>query len=82
MMGSIPALGDVGDIQLVDMSYYWGIRKASGIKSATSIHLLFDKEQTAFRFSMRLDGRCPFQSPVTTEFGNFQMSAFVLLAAR
>lgn len=82
MMGSIPQLGDVGDIQLVDMSYYWGIRKAAGIASATSIHLLFDKEQTAFRFSMRLDGRCPFQSPVTTEFGNFQMSAFVLLAAR
>lgn len=82
MMGSIPALGDVGDIQFVDMSYYWGIRKAAGIKSATSIHLLFDKEQTAFRFSMRLDGRCPFQSPITTEFGAFQMSAFVLLAAR
>lgn len=82
MMGSIPALGDVGDIQFVDLSYYWGIRKAAGIKSATSIHLLFDKEQTAFRFSMRLDGRCPFQAPVTTEFGAFQMSAFVLLAAR
>jgi HK97 family phage major capsid protein len=82
MMGSIPALGDLGDIQLVDMSYYWGIRKAAGIKSATSIHLLFDKEQTAFRFSMRLDGKCPFQSPVTTEFGSFQMSAFVLLQAR
>lgn len=82
MMGSIPALGDVGDIQFVDMSFYWGIRKAAGINSATSIHLLFDKDQTAFRFSMRLDGRCPFQTPVTTEFGSFQMSAFVLLAAR
>lgn len=82
MMGSVPAIGDVGDIMFCDFSYYWGIRKAAGIKSATSIHLLFDKEQTAFRFSMRLDGRCPFQSPVTTEFGSFQMSSFVLLAAR
>lgn len=82
LMGSIPALGDVGDIIFADLSYYWGIRKASGIKSATSIHLLFDKEQTAFRFSMRLDGRCPFTSPVTTENGGYQMSAFVLLQAR
>lgn len=82
MMSAMPALGDLGDIVLVDLSYYWLVRKASGIKSATSIHLLFDKEQTAFRFSMRLDGKCPFQAPVTTENGSYQMSAVVLLAAR
>jgi HK97 family phage major capsid protein len=82
LMGSMPALGDVGDIILADLSYYYMIRKAGGIKSATSIHLLFDKEQTAFRFSMRLDGKCPFTAPVTTEFGSYDMSAFVLLAAR
>jgi len=82
MMGSMPALGDLGDIIFCDLSYYYMIRKAGGIKSATSIHLLFDKEQTAFRFSMRLDGKCPFTSPVTTEFGAFDMSAIVLLEAR
>lgn len=82
LMGSMPAIGDVGDIIFADLSYYYMIRKAAGIKSATSIHLLFDKEQTAFRFSMRLDGRCPFVTPVTTEFGSYDMSAFVLLAAR
>ncbi len=82
LMAGSPALGDVGDIIFADLSYYYMIRKAGGIKSATSIHLLFDKEQTAFRFSMRVDGKCPFQSPVTTEFGSYQMSAFVLLEAR
>ncbi len=82
MMGSMPALGDLGDIILADMSYYWMIRKAAGVKSATSIHMNFDKEETAFRFSMRLDGRCPFQAPVTTEFGSYSVSAFVLLQAR
>lgn len=82
MMGSMPQLGNVGDIIFADWSYYYGIRKAGGIKSATSIHLYFDKEQTAFRFSMRLDGKTPFQSPVTTEFGSYQMSSFVLLQAR
>lgn len=81
MMGSIPALGDVGDIIFADLSYYYMIRKA-GIKSAQSIHLLFDKEQTAFRFSLRVDGKCPFTSPVTTEYGSFSMSGVVLLEAR
>ena len=82
LMGGMPAIGDVGDIIFGDLSYYYMIRKASGVKSATSIHLLFDKEMTAFRFSMRLDGKCPFQAPVTSEFGNYSMSAFVQLAAR
>lgn len=82
LMAGIPALGDVGDIIFGDLSYYYMIRKAGGVKSATSIHLHFDKEVTSFRFSMRLDGRCPFTSPVTTEFGSYQMSGFVLLEAR
>lgn len=82
MMGGMPALGDVGDIVFADLSYYYMIRKASGVKSATSIHLHFDKEITSFRFSLRLDGKVPFTAPVTTEFGSFSMSAFVNLEAR
>jgi HK97 family phage major capsid protein len=82
LMGGMPALGDVGDVIFADLSYYYMIRKAAGIKSATSIHLHFDKEITSFRFSFRLDGKCPFQTPVTTEFGNYQMSSFVTLQAR
>lgn len=82
MMAGMPAIGDLGDILLGDLSYYYMIRKASGIKSATSIHLHFDREITSFRFSLRLDGKVPFQSPVTTEFGNYTMSAFVNLEAR
>jgi HK97 family phage major capsid protein len=82
LMGGIPALGDVGDIIFADLSYYYMIRKAQGINAQTSIHLLFDKDQTAFRFTMRVDGKCPFQSAVTTEYGSYSMSAFVLLEAR
>ncbi|TXG78095.1 phage major capsid protein [Candidatus Dojkabacteria bacterium] len=82
LMGGMPAIGDVGDIVFADLSYYYMIRKAAGVKSATSIHLHFDKEITSFRFSLRLDGKCPFQSPVTTEFGSYQMSAFINLEAR
>lgn len=82
LMAGIPALGDLGDIIFGDLSYYYMIRKASGVKAATSIHLHFDKEITSFRFSLRLDGKCPYQSPVTTEFGAYSMSAFVQLEAR
>lgn len=82
LMGAMPALGDLGDIIFGDLAYYYMIRKAGGVKSATSIHLLFDKEQTAFRFSMRVDGKCPFKAPVTTEYGSYDMSAFILLEAR
>lgn len=82
LLGGMPALGDLGDIMFVDMKFYWMIKKAQGVKYATSIHLNFDKETTAFRFSLRLDGKSPFQSPVTTEFGSYNMSAFVMLEAR
>jgi HK97 family phage major capsid protein len=82
LMGGMPALGDVGDIVFADLSYYYMIRKAAGIKSATSIHLHFDREITSFRFSLRVDGKVPFTAPVTTEFGNYAMSAIVLLEAR
>jgi len=82
LMGGMPAIGDLGDIVFADLSYYYMIRKAAGVKSATSIHLHFDKEITSFRFSLRIDGKCPFQAPVTTEFGSYTMSAIVLLEAR
>lgn len=82
LMGGIPALGDLGDIIFADLSYYYMIRKAAGVKSATSIHLHFDKEVTSFRFSLRLDGKCPYTSPVTTENGSYSMSPFVQLEAR
>lgn len=82
LMAGMPALGDLGDIVLADLSYYTMIRKAAGIKAATSIHMYFDKEITAFRFSLRVDGKCPYQSPVTTENGGYAMSAFVQLEAR
>ena len=82
LMSGIPQLGDLGDIVFADLSYYYSISKASGVKSAESIHLLFDREITSYRFTMRVDGKCPFKSPVTTEFGSHQMSAFVQLEAR
>lgn len=82
MLGSMPQLGDEGDIMLADLSYYYSIVKTGGVKGSISTHLLFDKDQTAFKFTFRVDGGCPFKSPVSTQFGNYTMSGFITLADR
>ncbi len=82
MMSALPALGDPGDLLFADLSFYYSVLKAGGVKSAASIHLYFDKEITAFRFSFRIDGKCPYKAPVTTQYGSHEMSAFVNLAVR
>jgi HK97 family phage major capsid protein len=82
LLGGMPALGDQGDIILADLSSYYTITKASGIKQDMSAHLYFDQAVNAYRFLFRVDGRCPYKSPVTTELGAYQMSAIITLADR
>ena len=82
LIGSMPALGDAGDIVLADLSYYTAIVKTAGIKQSVSTHLFFDRDIQAYKWTFRVDGSCPYKAPVTTEFGNHQMSAIVTLAER
>ena len=82
LIGAMPALGDEGDIIFADLSYYYSIVKSAGIKQSVSTHLLFDKDQTAYKFTFRIDGNCPFQAPVETQYGAYEMSAIVTLEAR
>ena len=82
MMGAMPAVGDRGDIILANMSYYITALKTAGIKSQVSTHVYFDRDLAAFKFSFRVAGQCPYNSPVTTENGGYEMSGFVTLADR
>lgn len=82
LIGSMPALGDEGDVILANLQYYYTIVKSGGMKQAVSAHLFFDRDIQAYKFTMRIDGSCPFKTPVTTEFGNYTMSAFVTLENR
>ena len=82
MMGGVKALGDEGDISLVDLSHYISLVKTNGIRSDISQHIYFDKGMSCFRFTMRMAGHIPYKSPVTTENGSFQMSGIVTLEAR
>jgi len=75
-------LGTVGDIILADMSQCVLIEKG-GMQSASSIHVNFTYDETAFRFVYRVDGQPTWNSALTPYKGaaNTQ-SPFVVLATR
>jgi HK97 family phage major capsid protein len=71
-----------GDVILVDLSYYQTITKATGVQTATSMHLYFDADATAFRTTFRVDGQSKISKPIDPAKGNTQLSPYVQLAAR
>ena len=75
-------LGDRGDIALVDFSQYLLGTKAKGLAVAQSIHLRFDYDQTAFRFTLRYDGQPWWPAPLTPKYSTATLSPFVTLAER
>jgi HK97 family phage major capsid protein len=75
-------VGDVGDIILTDLQQYWAMRKASGVKVDTSIHLFFDQSVTAFRFVFRMNGQPAWSSAITPANSSNTLSWAVALAAR
>lgn len=75
------AIGDVGDIMLLDLDQYLLIEKG-GIESASSIHVRFLTDETTFRFVMRVNGQPIPSSAITPYKGAATLSPFVTLAAR
>lgn len=76
-----PALGSKGDIVLADFKQYLMVEKG-GTEMATSIHVKFLTDETAFRFIMRNNGQPWDNAPITTAKGNKKMSPFITLAER
>ena len=75
-----PALGALGDLMLVSPSQYQMIEKSGGIQSASSIHVYFTTDESAFRFVYRVDGAPTWNSTLTLKDSN-TVSPFVGLAA-
>ena len=74
-------VGDKGDILLGTWSEYLdGMR--GGIMEATSIHVRFLSNQTAFKFWMENDGKPWWTTALTQKKGGASLSPFVTLAAR
>jgi HK97 family phage major capsid protein len=78
-------LGDAGDLSFLDWSQYLIGQKAGadgGMKFASSIHLKFDYDQTAFRFVFRIDGQPWWPSAMTPRYSASTLSPFVTLGER
>ncbi len=77
------ALGDSGDIMLVDPSQYFVGLPAGGnaVEQASSIHVQFIYGQTAFRFTTWVAGQPGWRTFFTPEYGATQ-SPFIKLEAR
>lgn len=76
-------LGDAGDIILANLGFYaTGIQ--GGVRSAMSIHLRFDYNESAFRFLFAVDGQSWLASAITPykATSGQTLSPFVTLAAR
>lgn len=75
-------VGDLGDIMFVDMTSYLAVKKSSGLKSQTSIHLWFDQDLVAFKFTLRIGGQPWWSAPISPRDGSSTRSPFVTLASR
>ncbi|ODT50269.1 phage major capsid protein [Devosia sp. 63-57] len=81
-------IGDLGDVMLVDLAQYLtvtktgGGRDANGIKSDVSIHLWFDQDMVAFRFTMRVAGQPWWPSAIAQRDGANAQSPYITLASR
>lgn len=71
-----------GDVMLADWRQYQSITKAGGIQTATSMHLYFDADATAFRSTFRVDGAPKLAAPISPATGSATMSPFIQLGAR
>ncbi|WP_233343639.1 phage major capsid protein [Burkholderia cepacia] len=78
------AFSSQSDLSLISLKGYRTITKAGGLETATSMHLYFDANATAFRFIFRIDGQPVMQAPVTPPTGKSTntRSYFVTLGAR
>lgn len=75
-------IGDKGDIHLVAPRGYYATVKAGGLKFAASMHLYFDYDVDAFRWTFRLGGQPYLSAAISPDNGSDTLSHFVTLAER
>lgn len=76
--GKTPALGQKGDLMLVDFTYYL-IRDGSGPFVAASEHVLFRQNKTVIKIYWNVDGKGWVNEPLTLEDGATRVSPYVVL---
>jgi HK97 family phage major capsid protein len=71
-------LGTIGDILFADMSEYMIIEKG-GVQAASSIHVRFVYDETAFRWVLRNNGMPTWSRAIYPNQGALEISPFVVL---
>jgi HK97 family phage major capsid protein len=74
-------LGTSGDVCLCAMDRYITVTRG-GLNSQTSIHLWFDQDAVAFKFTLRVDGQPWARTTISPRAGSNTMSAFITTATR
>lgn len=77
-----PTLGTEGDLILWSPSSYGAIVKSTGIAQAVSMHLRFDYDEMAFRWTFRMDGRPFWDQPLTPAKGDTRSPIITLSSTR
>lgn len=75
-------LGTQGDIQLIAPRGYYAVNKTGGIDFKSSMHLFFDYDVEAFKWTFRLGGQPFLSAPVSPAKGSDTKSHFIRLATR
>jgi HK97 family phage major capsid protein len=77
------AIGTEGDIVLMDpRSYFSATRHPEGVKNDVSMHLWFDYDASALRFTMRVGGQPWISAPFQRRNGGTTVSTIVTLENR
>lgn len=85
---AMETIGDLGDIGFFDFNAYLtltktgGGRDSNGMRADVSIHLWFDQDLVAYRFTIRLGGQPWWSAAITPRDGNNSLSPFIILEAR
>lgn len=74
-------LGTLGDITFCDLGEYYYATKGP-MQTASSIHVRFVNDETAFRFVLRVDGTPAWNNVLTPFQGTATQSPFIALATR
>lgn len=76
------ALSTEGDIILTDLRQYLSVLKTGGTQQEVSIHLWFDQDLVAFKFTLRVGGQPWWNSAITRLNGSNTLSSIVTLQSR
>lgn len=74
-------LGEVGDLMCVNWSQYLNFEYRP-LQTVSSVHVRWQANETAFRFTQRVDGAPWWRAPLTPRRSSLTLSPFVALEAR